>query len=78
MFVGDQDRVERVRIFADRAQAFEGFFAAETRIDQDARAIGADKRAVTGAGCGEDRDLQQSPYCRAAPPRDASGGASLR
>ena len=59
MLMSDQDSVERVRVFAYRPHPLEGFLAAEPGVDQYARAVGSDKRAVASAGGSENRDFEQ-------------------
>ena len=48
MFVGDQDRVERLDVLAGRFQALDQSLEAQTGIHQNACALGRQQRAIAG------------------------------
>lgn len=57
MFVGDQDGIERLNIFADVGQPAGYFTATQSSVDEQAGSICRDKGRVSGATAGEYADL---------------------
>jgi len=56
MLMGDQNRVQTFRRYADGLKAAENLFPAESGIDQDTRVRGPDERCVPGTARREDAD----------------------
>ena len=61
MFVGHDDASRLLGVFAGRRQSRENFLAAQSRIHEDSRASGADKRTVAGTRTCENPNLDDSP-----------------
>jgi hypothetical protein len=57
MLVSDDDRIDPLGLFACLSQAFKCFFAAETCVDEDASALGAQKCAIAGTTACENAQL---------------------
>ena len=60
VLMGNQDRIERVNVFADGGQAFGNLAAAEASIDQDAGAVCGNERRITGAAACENTNLNDA------------------
>jgi len=56
----NQDAVEPAYIFSDRVKPLGDFAAAQTGIDQQARAIGSDKSSIARTAGGENANLQDA------------------
>jgi hypothetical protein len=68
MFMRDQNGVQTSHIFADGRQTLGDFAAAQAGIDQNPCTIGGDEGRVSGAGGGENADLEDFG-CSALPYR---------
>lgn len=60
MLVGQEDGVDFGRVEADNLEALEGLFRAETGIDQDGSAIGAENSRVAIAAAAEDDQFHRT------------------
>jgi hypothetical protein len=57
VLVGDENRVQRLRVALGRGETFEGFFAGEPGVDKEASPPGGNQGRVSSARRRENREL---------------------